>query len=171
MHDDAKTRGRDFPAYAADPLAETLKAIDGIAAGAEFAKNYATFQRDMVYGDGPDFATATLLHHRRQTIAAVPDRRPRHHKSLTVLHTTNQANKCPLLAEDSVLLSRPCARLLPKPQHEAEGNGQPMLKALWQFFQDSMDALRDDDRRVRREQKEAEATRRRYQDWLQSRQL
>ena len=46
-----------------------------------------------------------------------------------------------------------------------------MLKALWQFFQDSMDALRDDDRRVRREQKEAEATRRRYQDWLQNRQL
>jgi hypothetical protein len=40
MHDDAKTRGRDFPAYAADPLAETLKAIDGISADAEFAKNY-----------------------------------------------------------------------------------------------------------------------------------
>ena len=58
MHDDAKTRGRDFPAYAADPLAETLKAIDGISADAEFAKNYATFQRDMVYGGGPDFATA-----------------------------------------------------------------------------------------------------------------
>ena len=58
MQDDAKTRGRDFPAYAADPLAETLKAIDGIAGDVEFAKNYATFQRDMVYGGGPDFATA-----------------------------------------------------------------------------------------------------------------
>ena len=58
MHDDAKTRGRDFPAYAADPLAETLRAIDGIAADAGFAKNYATFQRDMVYGGGPDFTTA-----------------------------------------------------------------------------------------------------------------
>jgi len=58
MIDDAKTYGRDFPAYEANPLAETLKAIDGIATDADFAKNYATFQRDMVYGDGPDFATA-----------------------------------------------------------------------------------------------------------------
>jgi hypothetical protein len=58
MIDDAKTYGRDFPAYEANPLAETLKAIEGIAADAEFAKNYAIFQRDMTYGDGPDFATA-----------------------------------------------------------------------------------------------------------------
>jgi predicted nucleotidyltransferase component of viral defense system len=58
MHDDAKTRGRDFPAYAADPLAETLKAIDGIAANGDFAQNYAAFCRGMVYGDAPDFATA-----------------------------------------------------------------------------------------------------------------
>jgi predicted nucleotidyltransferase component of viral defense system len=58
MVDDAKTYGRDFPAYEADPLSETLKAIEAIAADAEFAKNYATFLRDMVYGDAPDFATA-----------------------------------------------------------------------------------------------------------------
>lgn len=58
MIDDAKTYGRDFPAYEADPLAETLGAINGIAADADFAKNFATFSRDMVYGDGPDFATA-----------------------------------------------------------------------------------------------------------------
>jgi Nucleotidyl transferase AbiEii toxin, Type IV TA system len=58
MVDDAKTYGRDFPAYEANPLAETLKAIEGIAADADFAKNYATFQRDMVYGEGLDFATA-----------------------------------------------------------------------------------------------------------------
>jgi predicted nucleotidyltransferase component of viral defense system len=58
MLDDAKTRGRDFPAYAADPLAESLKAINGIAADGDFVKNYATFCRDMVYGDAPDFATA-----------------------------------------------------------------------------------------------------------------
>jgi len=58
MLDDAKTRGRDFPAYATDPLAETLKAINGIAADGDFVKNYATFCRDMVYGDAPDFATA-----------------------------------------------------------------------------------------------------------------
>jgi predicted nucleotidyltransferase component of viral defense system len=58
MLDDAKTYGRDFPAYEADPLAETLKAIDGIAADEACATNYATFVRDMVYGDRPDFATA-----------------------------------------------------------------------------------------------------------------
>jgi predicted nucleotidyltransferase component of viral defense system len=58
MIDDAKTYGQDFPAYEANPLTETLKAIDGIAADVSFAKNYATFQRDMVYGDTPDFATA-----------------------------------------------------------------------------------------------------------------
>ncbi len=58
MVDDAKTYGRDFPAYEADPLVETLKAIDGIAADETCAQNYATFIRDMVYGDQPDFATA-----------------------------------------------------------------------------------------------------------------
>ena len=42
-----------------------------------------------------------------------------------------------------------------------------MLKAFWQFIRDCMDALKEDDReRIRREQEEAEATRRRYQDWL-----
>jgi predicted nucleotidyltransferase component of viral defense system len=62
MIDDARTYGRDFPAYETDPLTETLKAIDGISADEGFAKNYATFSRDMVYGDGPDFKTtvATL---------------------------------------------------------------------------------------------------------------
>ena len=55
---DAKTYGKDFPAYETDPLAETLKAIDGIAGDKGFAESYATFSRDMVYGDKPDFATA-----------------------------------------------------------------------------------------------------------------
>jgi hypothetical protein len=58
MLDDVRTYGRDFPAYEANPLAETLKAIDGIAADEAFAKNYATFCRDMVYGDAPNFETA-----------------------------------------------------------------------------------------------------------------
>lgn len=58
MIDDAKTYGRDFPAYEADPLAETLKAIDGIGADDAFASNYATFCRDMVHGHAPDFETA-----------------------------------------------------------------------------------------------------------------
>ena len=59
---DAKTYGHQFPAYRDDPLAETLRAIDGMAADPGFAGSYATFQRDMVYGAAPDFeaAIATL---------------------------------------------------------------------------------------------------------------
>jgi len=62
MNADAALQGRDFPAYQADPLGETLKAIDGIAATPDYAADYATFRRDMVYGEGADFerVTATL---------------------------------------------------------------------------------------------------------------
>lgn len=62
MKADAKTYGRDFPAYQADPLAETLKAIEGIAASPDYAADCATFRRDMVYGEGAGFeaAVATL---------------------------------------------------------------------------------------------------------------
>jgi predicted nucleotidyltransferase component of viral defense system len=55
---DAELRGDKFPAYQNDPLGETLKAIEGISADAGYAASYAVFQRDMVYGDAPDFATA-----------------------------------------------------------------------------------------------------------------
>jgi hypothetical protein len=55
---EAATRGQEFPAYKADPLTETLKAIEGIAASADYAADYATFRRDMVYGGGVDFETA-----------------------------------------------------------------------------------------------------------------
>jgi predicted nucleotidyltransferase component of viral defense system len=58
MIDDARTYGRDFPAYQADPLAETLKAIDGIATDKTFAENYTSFVTGMVYGEAPEFATA-----------------------------------------------------------------------------------------------------------------
>ena len=58
MIDDARTYGRDFPAYQADPLAETLKAIDGITTDKTFAENYASFVTSMVYGEAPEFATA-----------------------------------------------------------------------------------------------------------------
>jgi Nucleotidyl transferase AbiEii toxin, Type IV TA system len=58
MVDDAQTYGADFPAYQADPLTETLKAINGIAADQGFANDYAAFRRDMVYGEAPDFQTA-----------------------------------------------------------------------------------------------------------------
>ena len=55
---DAELHGEKFPAYRKDPIGETLKAIAGIAADAEYAAAYATFQRDMVYGPAPDFPTA-----------------------------------------------------------------------------------------------------------------
>jgi hypothetical protein len=58
MQSDAETYGHQFPAYRDDPLAETLRAVEGIAADGDFAANYATFRRDMVYGEGPDFGTA-----------------------------------------------------------------------------------------------------------------
>jgi predicted nucleotidyltransferase component of viral defense system len=58
MQSDAETYGDQFPAYRDNPLAETLRAVDGIAADPGFAADYATFRRDMVYGKGPDFATA-----------------------------------------------------------------------------------------------------------------
>ena len=58
MNTDAAMHGSDFPAYQADPLGETLKAIDGIAASPDYAADYATFRRDMVYGEGAVFETA-----------------------------------------------------------------------------------------------------------------
>jgi hypothetical protein len=58
MQSDAQTYGDQFPAYRDNPLAETLRAVEGIAADPRFAADYATFRRDMVYGEGPYFATA-----------------------------------------------------------------------------------------------------------------
>jgi len=58
MAADAELRGEKFPAYQKDPISETLKAIEGIAADREYAAGYATFSRDMVYGDAPDFGAA-----------------------------------------------------------------------------------------------------------------
>ena len=55
---DAKTRGDKFPAWQKDPLGETLRAIEGIPKDKVFVEGYANFQRDMVYGDKPDFTTA-----------------------------------------------------------------------------------------------------------------
>jgi Nucleotidyl transferase AbiEii toxin, Type IV TA system len=55
---DAELRGDKFPAYQKDPIAETLKAVEGIAGDTEYAAAYARFRRDMVYGDAPDFAIA-----------------------------------------------------------------------------------------------------------------
>lgn len=55
---DAKTRGDKFPAWQKDPLGETLRAIEAIPKDKVFTDGYADFQRDMVYGDKPDFTAA-----------------------------------------------------------------------------------------------------------------
>jgi len=44
---DADTYGDRFPAYRDNPVAETLRAVDGIAAGPDFDRGYARFRRDM----------------------------------------------------------------------------------------------------------------------------
>lgn len=58
MKVDAAERGNRFPAWAKDPLGETLRAIDGIPKDKVFVEGFTKFQRDMVYGDKPDFNTA-----------------------------------------------------------------------------------------------------------------
>ncbi len=58
MKADAQTRGDRFPAWQKDPLGETLRAIEGIPKDKVFVDGYAEFQRDMVYGERPDFNTA-----------------------------------------------------------------------------------------------------------------
>ena len=55
---DAAAYGHQFPAYRADPVAETLRAVDGLAADPGFASRHAAFQRNMVYGESADFETA-----------------------------------------------------------------------------------------------------------------
>ena len=55
---DAVAYGHQFPAYRANPVAETSRAVAGLVGDAGFASRYATFQRDMVYGESADFETA-----------------------------------------------------------------------------------------------------------------
>lgn len=57
---DAKAYGHQFPAYRENPIAETLRAVAGIANDPDFAKRYAAFRRDMVYGESPEFETALV---------------------------------------------------------------------------------------------------------------
>jgi predicted nucleotidyltransferase component of viral defense system len=55
---DAKDYGHQFPAYRENPVAETLRAVEGLAKDPDFAARYAAFRRDMVYGESPEFKTA-----------------------------------------------------------------------------------------------------------------
>lgn len=56
--DDVKAYGNQFPAYRENPVAETLRAVKGLATDARFADDYKTFLRDMVYGEAVEFKTA-----------------------------------------------------------------------------------------------------------------
>ncbi len=55
---DVEAYGHQFPAYRDDPVAETVRAVRGLPTDEFFAQCYATFLRDMVYGEAPDFPTA-----------------------------------------------------------------------------------------------------------------
>lgn len=72
MLDDAKTYGAEFPAYRDNPLAETVRAADGIAKDAVFVYGYRAFQRDMVYGEAPEAGWPRRLFAARFT-SAVPE--------------------------------------------------------------------------------------------------
>jgi hypothetical protein len=48
---DATAYGNKFPAYREDPLRETLRAVEGLAADPGYARQYDEFQRSMVYGN------------------------------------------------------------------------------------------------------------------------
>lgn len=66
---DATAYGHQFPAYRDNPVAETRRAVAGLANEIGFAARYASFLRDMVYGnDRPEFETALA------TITTLADR-------------------------------------------------------------------------------------------------
>jgi len=58
MMADVRAYGHQFPAYRANPIGETLRAAKALATDSTFADRYETFQRDMVYGERADFASA-----------------------------------------------------------------------------------------------------------------
>jgi predicted nucleotidyltransferase component of viral defense system len=53
---DAAAYGNQFPAYREDPMRETLRAAQGLAANAGYALQYEEFQRLMVYGSRTQYA-------------------------------------------------------------------------------------------------------------------
>lgn len=56
MPHDAEVFGHQCPAYRADPLAETLRAVQALTADEGYARCYADFRRAMVYdGDAADY--------------------------------------------------------------------------------------------------------------------
>jgi hypothetical protein len=58
MENDAEAFGNQFPVYRADPLGATHAAIAALKADPAHARRFASFQRDMVYGERVEFASA-----------------------------------------------------------------------------------------------------------------
>lgn len=56
MPHDAEVFGNQFPAYRANPLVETLRAIRALEADPSYASRYTEFHRDMVYGVDIEYA-------------------------------------------------------------------------------------------------------------------
>ena len=67
MRADVEAYGHQFPAYRENPVAETVRAVGGLATDERFASYYAAFLRDMVYGEAPDFKAALA------TVSALAD--------------------------------------------------------------------------------------------------
>jgi predicted nucleotidyltransferase component of viral defense system len=53
---DAEAYGNQFPAYREDPMRETLRAVEGLAADPAYARRYGEFQRLMVYGENESYS-------------------------------------------------------------------------------------------------------------------
>ena len=54
---DAEAYGNQFPAYRGNPMAETLRAVNGLQIDPVYRQHYEEFQRDMVYGDHIGYET------------------------------------------------------------------------------------------------------------------
>jgi hypothetical protein len=52
---DAAAYGNQFPAYRENPMRETLRAVEGLAADRGYARRYGEFQRLMVYGANVEY--------------------------------------------------------------------------------------------------------------------
>jgi hypothetical protein len=53
---DAEAYGNQFPAYRENPMRETLRAVEGLAADPGYVQRYREFQRLMVYGSEVEYA-------------------------------------------------------------------------------------------------------------------
>lgn len=58
MKAEAESRGDEYPAYKANPQAETLRAFDLMSKDENLAQYYAKLLSDLVYGEKPPFALA-----------------------------------------------------------------------------------------------------------------